>query len=109
MWYLGLIYVSSINNTTVDTVKFFRLIQSTVDSYKQKKHYKNSAFQLIWVHKDVLRLFPLNGRRRFAADIINYAVDAFDFIDDAVGYFAQQRIRQLCPVCGHKVAGDYGA
>ena len=53
-----------------------------------------------------LLLFPLNRGRRFAAYIVNYAVDAFDFVDDAVGDAAEQRVWQFCPVCGHEVAGD---
>ncbi len=29
-------------------------------------------------------LFPLNGSRRFGADIIHYAVNSFDFVDDFI-------------------------
>ncbi len=39
---------------------------------------------MVWV-----LLFPLNGSRWFAADIINHAVDAAYFVDDAIGNAAE--------------------
>ena len=38
-------------------------------------------------------LFPLNGRRRLTRDVIDYPVNATDFINDAVADFAQQTMR----------------
>ena len=55
------------------------------------------------------RLFPLNRGGRFAAHVVHHAVDAFDFVDDAVGHFAQERVGQLGPVRGHEVAGNHSA
>ena len=34
-------------------------------------------------------LFPFNRRRRFAGDVVDDAVDAAHFVDDAIGDFAQ--------------------
>ena len=54
----------------------------------------------------LIQLFPLNGCRRFAAHIVHHAVDAAYFVDDGVRHFAEQRVGQLRPMRGHKVAGD---
>src|SRR5690554_1234054 len=56
-----------------------------------------------------LESLPLNGCWRFARYIVGHARYARDFIDDAVGYFFQQLIRQVRPTCGHKVDGFHGA
>ena len=37
-------------------------------------------------------LFPLNGGRRLAGNIVNYPVNAFNLIDNAVGDAAHQVI-----------------
>jgi len=34
-------------------------------------------------------LFPLDGAGGFGTDVVDDAVDAFDFVDDAVGNFAE--------------------
>ena len=33
-------------------------------------------------------LFPLDGCRRLGGDVVGYAVDAADFVDDLVRYFS---------------------
>ena len=35
------------------------------------------------------KLFPFDGARRFGTDIVNYAVDTMDFVDDSVGKSAE--------------------
>src|SRR5947207_301134 len=52
---------------------------------------------------------PLNCARRLACDIKTNAVNAFDFVDDAVGKFLEQLIWQLYPVRGHAVLRIDGA
>ncbi len=54
-------------------------------------------------------LLPLDGCRGFGADVVQHAVDAFYFVEDAVGGFAQEVVGELYPVCGHGVFGDDGA
>ena len=58
---------------------------------------------------DTTGLFPFNRRRRFATYVISHPVNPAHFIDDAAGHFFEQCIGQLGPVCGHEVAGLYGA
>jgi hypothetical protein len=41
----------------------------------------------------LLTLFPLDRRGGFSADVKNDSVDTADFIDDAIGYFAEQVMR----------------
>src|SRR5512142_1132501 len=53
----------------------------------------------------ITRSFPLDRCRGFAADVIDDAVDAAYFIDDAVGDLAEQGVGQLGPVGGHEVLG----
>ena len=38
---------------------------------------------------DFFNLFPLNGGRGFAGDVVHHAVDAGDLVDNAVGGLAQ--------------------
>ena len=47
--------------------------------------------------------FPFNRAGGFGADVIDDAVDAFDFVDDAVGNFTEQVVGQVHPVGGHAV------
>ena len=48
-------------------------------------------------------LFPFNGAGGFGADIVYYAVDPVDFIDDSVGKVAEQLIRKMSPICRHAI------
>ena len=50
-------------------------------------------------------LLPLDRRGGFTADIKDHTIDAADFIDDSIGYFAEQFMGQVCPVGGHEVLG----
>lgn len=54
-------------------------------------------------------LLPLNRGRGFAGDIVDDAVDAANFVDDAVGDFRQQGVGKLRPVGGHEILGLDGA
>jgi hypothetical protein len=51
----------------------------------------------------VLFLLPLDGAGRLRADVIDHPVDTIDFIDYAIGDFAQQSMRQLCPIRRHGI------
>src|SRR5574340_200241 len=53
--------------------------------------------------------FPLDRRRRLAADVVDDTVDAAYFVDDAVGDLAEQGVGQFGPVGGHEVLGLHGA
>lgn len=53
--------------------------------------------------------FPLDRRGGLARDVVDDAVDATDFIDDAIGDSGQQGIRQFCPVCCHEILRLDGA
>src|SRR5437660_782343 len=46
---------------------------------------------------------PLDGSRRLGGDVINHAVDATDFIHDAVGDLFQYVVGKRDPVGGHAV------
>ena len=50
-----------------------------------------------------LYLFPLDGGGGFAGDIVDDAVDAADFVDDAGGDAVEHVIRDARPVRGHEV------
>src|SRR3984957_10071458 len=52
---------------------------------------------------------PLNRARRLRRDVIDNAVHAFDFIDDAGGDGLQHFVRQGDPVGGHSIFRAYGA
>src|SRR5918998_3669704 len=56
----------------------------------------------------MLTSFPLYGARRLARDVQGDAVDAGDFVDDAVGDLLQEVVGQAGPVCGHRVVGGDG-
>nr|VUD28729.1 AraC family transcriptional regulator [Raoultella sp. NCTC 9187] len=49
--------------------------------------------------------FPFDRRRRLTADVIHHAGDTVHFVDDAVGDAAEEVVRQVRPVGGHKVDG----
>src|SRR5690606_10744035 len=52
-------------------------------------------------------LLPLNGPGRFAGDVVEDAVDVFNFVADAVGDALEDFGREAEPVGGHGVfAGD---
>src|ERR1700730_7549312 len=48
-------------------------------------------------------LLPLNRSRRFRRDVIYYAVDAADFIDDTSGNCFEDVVRERNPVSSHTV------
>ena len=48
-------------------------------------------------------LFPLNRRRRFGGDVVDDAVDAADFVDDAVRHARQHVVWYARPIGGHRV------
>src|SRR3954469_1081846 len=54
-------------------------------------------------------LFPFNRRWRFAADVVDDSVYAFDFVDDASGDAGKQIVGEVGPVGGHEVVGGYAA
>src|SRR5439155_26938320 len=54
-------------------------------------------------HSSRNSLLPLDSPRRFGGDVEHAAVDAFHFVDDPVGDFFEQFVRQLHPVGGHAV------
>ena len=56
-----------------------------------------------------LRLFPLDRRRGFAGDVVDDSVDAFDFVDDAVGYDVKDFVRDAGPFGSHEVGGSDAA
>ncbi len=49
------------------------------------------------------RLFPLDSRRRFRADVVNNAVDALHFVDDVVRDFCKEVVGQSSPVGCHAI------
>ena len=54
-------------------------------------------------------LFPLNGADGLGSEIEQHAVDAVDFMGDAVGDMVQQRIGDRFDRGGHRVGGVHGA
>src|SRR5262245_13877654 len=54
-------------------------------------------------------LLPLDRRRRLRADVVDDAVDAANFIDDARGDSREEFVWQTGPVGGHAVAALDGA
>ena len=52
-------------------------------------------------------LFPLNGVGWFGTDVINYAINAFYFINNAAGNFAKQRVGESGPVWGHGIGAGH--
>jgi len=46
---------------------------------------------------------PLDRTRRFAGDVVTDAVDAFDFVADAIRNACQQFVREADPVGSHAV------
>src|SRR5438876_11473670 len=53
--------------------------------------------------------FPLNRSRWLRSDIEDHAVDAFDFVHDAVGNFLKHIVGELRPVGGHAIFRMHGA
>ena len=58
---------------------------------------------------NALQLFPFDGGWWLARHVIHHAVDAADFVDDAIGHGAEQVVWQVCPVCGHEVVCNHVA
>lgn len=54
-------------------------------------------------------LFPFDGGGWFGADVVDYAVDASDLVDDVVGDFSEEVVGEVYPVGCHSVGGRYGA
>ena len=52
-------------------------------------------------------LLPLNGTRWFGTDVVNYAVDTFDLVDNPTGNDFQYVIGYAVPVGSHKVGCLY--
>ena len=50
-----------------------------------------------------MKSLPLDGAGRFAGDIEDDAIDAFDFVADAIGNACKQFVRDAHPVGGHAV------
>ncbi len=48
-------------------------------------------------------LLPFNGTGRLGGDIINNAVDAFDFVDDASGSFGEKIHIEMIEVRRHAI------
>ena len=51
-----------------------------------------------------MNLLILNSCRRFTRNIIQHPIHVPYFINDSVGNLFQNRERNLCPVCSHKVS-----
>src|SRR4051812_46189466 len=51
------------------------------------------------------RSFPFYSRRGFTRNIVNDAVDAPYFVDDAIRHLGQECMWQLSPLCGHEIGG----
>ena len=58
---------------------------------------------------EIKALLPLDRCRRFGGDVVHYAVDPFDLVDDVVADLGEEVIREMEPVGGHGVGGDNGA
>ncbi len=54
-------------------------------------------------------LFPFDGCRGLGRDVVEDAVDAFDFVEDLVADFSQEAVGQFHPVGCHGVFRDDGA
>ncbi len=48
-------------------------------------------------------LFPLDGRRRLGADVVNHPVDTPDLVDDAVGDACQEILGKPGPIRRHGI------
>ena len=53
--------------------------------------------------RSVTELLPLDRARWLARDVVDDAVDAFDFVNDAVGDAGEQFVRQSHPIGGHAI------
>ena len=58
---------------------------------------------------DTTFLLQFYGSRRFARKIEHYAVDALNFVDNAVHAGLKYLERYVAAFCGHEVAGVDGA
>ena len=56
-------------------------------------------------HKSSKMLFPFDRRRRLAGYIVNNSINAPDLIYNPAGYDAQNLIRDLRKISGHKING----
>ena len=54
-------------------------------------------------------LFEFDRCGRFAGAVVEHAVDAFDFVDDAARGLLQDFPRQLGALGGHEIGGGDGA
>ena len=54
-------------------------------------------------------LLPLDGCGRFGGDVVDYAVDPLDLVDDVVRHVGQELVGQVHPVGRHAVRGGHGA
>ena len=54
-------------------------------------------------------LFPLNGSRGLACDVVHDSVDMSDLVDNAVGGGFKNVVGNPRPVGGHEVDGVHGA
>ncbi len=57
----------------------------------------------------ICNLLPFHRGRRFRSNIIDYAVDARDFVCDAVRDAGEKVIGDFCPVRRHKIVCRNGA
>jgi hypothetical protein len=48
-------------------------------------------------------LLPLNTRRWLGRDIVQHAVDAFDFVQNPMAGLAKDFIREFHPISGHRI------
>lgn len=75
-------------------------------NFEIPKNHKNKSFIINDLQS---RLLPLDRRRWFTRNVVNNPVQPAHFVDDAVRDAAEQFVRQVSPVGGHEVAGDYSA
>ena len=74
---------------------------------KRQKHIPQTQyFQGL---RDVFNSLQLNRSGRFARQVVEYAVDAFHFVDDAAHRGLQDSERDVGALGGHEIAGDHGA
>ena len=55
------------------------------------------------------RLLPLNRPRRLWSDIVDHAVDAFDFADDPAWHAREEIVWEARPIGGHAIGAADGA
>jgi len=52
---------------------------------------------------EVGMLLPFDGGGWFGADVVDYAVDASDLVDDVVGDFGKEVVGEVYPVGCHTI------